>query len=180
MTFCTSGGSGGSLNRLKVRVTELGCCGGPLPSPLRSLPPSVCQPLLPLQRPLVPWEHSLTVFHFGAVWPGLFPRKPYMWRRLLFPQGSLHTSFGAPAPMGFSGPLSWVPGYLLGPFPTCPRPLLCTLPPPRACPPQHQATPLRLRGRALSFGRVELGARSLLGEQLKRGLARSSEAPWAM
>lgn len=36
MTFCTSGDSGGSLNKLKeVRVTEPGCCQGPLPSLLR-------------------------------------------------------------------------------------------------------------------------------------------------
>lgn len=67
------------------------------------------------------------------------------------------------------------------PFPTCPQPLLCTLLPPRVCPPLRQATPPRLRGRALSLGKVEPGARSLLGEsrQRKRGLARSSEAPWA-
>nr|KAF6411435.1 proline and serine rich 3 [Rousettus aegyptiacus] len=72
MTFCTSGGSGGSLNRLKeVRVTIPGYYQGPLPSPLRSLSPSVCRPLLPLRRPLVPWEHSLTMSHFGAVWHGL-------------------------------------------------------------------------------------------------------------
>lgn len=182
MTFCTSGDSGGSLNKLKeVRVTEPGCCQGPLPSLLRSLSPSVCIPRLPLRRPLVPWEHSLTASHFGAVWPGLLPRKP-MWRGLLFPQGSLHTSFGAPTPKGFSGPHRPVPGYLLGASSTRPVPLLLgPLSLPRARPPLRHVAPPSWRGRTLDLGRVEPGAQNLLTESwwLTRSPARSSAALWA-
>lgn len=72
--------------------------------PLRSLPLFVYRPFLPLQRPLAPWEPSLPASHVGPLWPGLGPWRPSIWRGLLFPQGSLHTSFGAPAPLGSSGP----------------------------------------------------------------------------
>lgn len=162
--------------------------------PLRSLPPFVYRPFLPLQRPLAPWEPSLPVSHIGPVWPDRGPWRPSIWRGLLLPQGSLHTSFGAPAPMGSSGPRSLVPGYLSGPFLPCPVPLRLRLPPrhpqpppsrpqppPRIHPLLLQAAGRSPRSRAPSLGVAEPRARSPLGQswQLTRGLARSSEAPWA-
>ena len=141
----------------------------------RSLSPPVCRLHLPLQRPLVLWEHSLTASHCRAVWPGLIPpAKPFMWRGLSS-QGSLHTSFGAPALMGFSVHHRLVHGYLSG---ACPGPLLlCPLPSPRACPTLSHAAPPSPSTRASSLGGVELLAKNLLGRSqcLTRGLARSSE-----
>ncbi|VCX38660.1 unnamed protein product, partial [Gulo gulo] len=99
-------------------------------TPALSLPPFVYRPFLPLQRLSAPWEPSLPASHIGPVWPDLGPWRPSIWRDLLFPQGSLHTSFGVPAPMGSSGPRSLVPGYLSGPFLPHRQPLWPWLPPP--------------------------------------------------
>lgn len=169
--------------------------------PLPSLPAFVYRPFLPLQRLSAPWEPSLPASHIGPVWPDLGPWRPSIWRDLLFPQGSLHTSFGVPAPMGSSGPRSLVPGYLSGPFLPRRQPLWlwlphpCPPPPPRHPPPPPsrpqpppRTRPLLLRaarpsrrGRAPSLGVAEPRARSRLGQswQLTRGLVPSSEAPWA-